>query len=568
MPLDGCYLKGIANELAVLIDSHIEKIHIPAKNEFVLTLKGPNGAHRLYISINPDRPRVNLTEQTFENPEKPPMFCMLLRKHIGSGRIINIETVGCERLLRFYIQSTNELGDRVTLQLITELIGRSANLILVGQNGRIIDAAKRSDLEKCERVIQPGAEYTLPPTQKADILLPDTTAVLNAVSAQKEKPLADVLLQNIAGISPLVCREIAHRCKEADVLCGEVDRNILQKTLTFVQAQIAKEKPYVLLQPNGTPKDFCFLPITQYGSLYKQTVLGNYNQTLDYFYGELDRKRRIERTAADLLKLTKNLITRTDKKLALRQKELAATKDKEMLRIQGELLKANLYRVPRGAENITVENYYDQSGKEITIILDPALSPAANAAKYFKEYKKACSAEQLLGGLIKDCLEQKDYLSSVLFSLQQADNVATLNQIRTELQQSGYLPTPRNNKKNMKPTVKPMQFEVDGFTVLVGRNNLQNDALTLKTASKNDLWFHTKNIHGCHAVLLCGEQPVPDEVLLKVAQIAAYYSKARESSNVPVDYTKIKNVKKPAGAKAGMVIYSANKTLFVTPKIP
>lgn len=569
MPLDGGFIHGLAAELQTAVDTHIEKIHIPSKNEFLFSLKGRGVHYKLFISVSPDRPRVNFTAQAFENPETPPMFCMLLRKHLCGGRITAVKTKGCERLLIFEVQTTSELGDRITLSVITELMGHTANLVLVNEEGKIIDCARRSDMEKGGRLLQPGALYAFPEqTNKTDLLTGDLTAATAKIT-QNDTPLHQAVLKEIAGLSPLLCREVATLCGGTEIPANTVSKTALLQTLQRIQATVAAGgNPTLLLQSDGTPKDFTFLQISQYGTLYREKNVSSYSELLELFYGERDRMRRLERFSADLVKTVRTLLTRCERKLSLRQKEKQATKNKEQLRIYGELLKANLYRVPRGAAQVTVENYYDENCAPITLPLNVALTPAQNAAKFFKDYKKACTAEQTLEGLIADCESELFYLQSVLFALQNAEDIPTLREIATELQQAGYLKTSKKELRKKQPPLKPMVFECEGFKILVGRNNLQNDSLTLKTAQKNDLWFHTKGIHGSHVILCTGGAEPPNAAVLKAAELAAYYSKARQSGSVPVDYTPVKYVKKPAGAKPGMVIYSTNKTLFITPEKP
>lgn len=569
MPLDGCLIHCLAGELQAAVDTHIEKVHIPSKNEFLFSLKGRGCHHRLFVSICPDRPRVNFTTQDFENPEKPPMLCMLLRKHLCGGRITAVTTHGCERLLCFSVQATNELGDRVTLKLVCELMGHAANLVLVGQNGKIIECARHSDLEKGGRLLQPGARYELPPVAEKTDLLTGSLPAAAAKIAQSALPLPNAVLQQVAGVSPLLCRELALRCGAPEAPANTVQPQTVEQQLTRLKNTVlAGGTPLLLSSEVGTPKDFTFTAVQQYGSLYRQTALPSYSNLLESFYGERDRIRRLERLSADLTKTVRNLLGRCERKLALRLKEQAATKNKESLRIQGELLKANLYQVKRGSTSVTVQNYYSETGESLTILLNPALSPAQNAAAFFKSYKKACTAEQTLTGLIEGCRQEQTYLQSVLFALQSAEDSQTLREIAAELAESGYLKKPARGAKKAAVPLKPLEFEVNGFKILVGRNNLQNDKLTLKLAQKNDLWFHTKGIHGAHVILCCGGEPPTQPAVLAAAALAAYYSKARQSGSVPVDYTPVKFLKKPAGARPGMVVYNTNKTLFVAPALP
>ena len=567
MPLDGSFIACLRNELEAAIDCHIDKIHIPAKNEFVFSLRGKNFNKKLFISISPGCPRVSFTDTVFENPANPPMFCMLLRKHLASGRILKIEGIGAERLIIFKIQSTNEMGDRVINSLILELVGQKTNLILTDEAGRIIDSARRSDIESGARLIQPGAIYTPPEnTGKIDLLTGDLLTATQKILCLSDARLSDAIIQNIAGISPLICRELAFILTgDCDCPAKAVNQNDLYEKLVNLKKEVEMGGiPTVLYDEKGEPKDYSFISINQYKSLFKLKTAESFSSLLEEFYGERDRLRRLEHNKSDLVKKIKNLIARNERKLQLRKQELSKSANREHLRIYGELIKANIYRIPKGATKIKVENYYDPDCKEIEIPLNSALSPANNAAKYFKEYKKACTAEQTLGQLINECESELEYLESVLFELQTADSTAELTEIRAELSEMGYIARNSGNKK-AKITATPYEFSKNGFKILVGRNNLQNDKLTTKIASKNDLWFHTKSIHGSHVILFTEGKEPDDETLLYAATLAAYFSKAQKSNQVPVDYTPVKFVKKPNGAKPGMVIYQTNKTIFANP---
>ena len=562
MPLDGSFIACLRHELSAAVNCHIDKIHIPAKNEFVFALRGKGFNKKLFISLSPESPRACFTENVFENPANPPMFCMLLRKHLASGRILSVEGFGAERLIKFLVQCTNEMGDRVINSLIIEFLGHKTNLILVDSNGRILDSARRSDFESNDRIIQPGAKYTLPESQeKADLLLGDlNNAALNILKFGDAK-LSDAILQNIAGISPLVCREVAFCLTgDCDAPASATNKDaLLNELLKLKETVELGGKPYVIYA-GDVPKDFSFLPITQYGTLFDVKMCDSFSSLLETFYGQKDKARRLENSKSDLLKRIKNLIARNDKKLAIRQDELKKSANREHLRIYGELIKANIYRIEKGATKAVVENYYDNCNT-VEIPLNSALSPAANASKYFKDYKKACTAEQTLGELINQCQTEKEYLDSVLFELQNAAEVYELAEIRAELMEGGYIARNPANKK-AKINSKPYLFSKNGFDIMVGKNNLQNDILTTKTASKNDLWFHTKNIHGSHVILFTNGNEPDDETLLYAANLAAYFSKAKNSNQVPVDYTPVKFVKKPNGAKPGMVIYTTNKTIY------
>ncbi len=567
MPLDGSFIACLRYELEAAIGCHIDKIHIPAKNEFVFSLRGKSFNKKMFVSISPACPRVSFTNTVFENPENPPMFCMLLRKHLASGRILSVEGIGAERLVIFKIQSTNEMGDRVTNSLILEFLGQKTNLILVDESGRILDAARRSDIESGARLIQPGALYAPPEnSDRTDLLSGDLELATEKILSIGEAKLCDSILKNIAGVSPLICREIAYILTgDIDALALTVNKTSLLAALNDLRGKITSGgKPVVLYSKSGQPKDYSFTDIKQYENLYSIKSAESFSSLLEEFYGERDRLNRLEHNKSDLVKRIKNLIARNERKLELRRHELSKSTDREHLRIFGELIKANIYRIPKGATKVAVENYYDPDCKQIEIPLNSAISPANNAAKYFKEYKKACTAEQTLGELIKECENELLYLESVLFELQSADSTAELLEIRAELIEMSYISRNSGNRK-AKITASPYEFSKNGFKILVGRNNLQNDKLTTKIASKNDLWFHTKNIHGSHVILVTEGREPDDDTLLYAANLAARFSKAGSSNQVPVDYTPVKFVKKPNGAKPGMVIYQTNKTIFATP---
>lgn len=569
MPLDGAFINCLKSELSVLVNCHIDKIHLPSKNEYVFSLRGKGFSKKLYISLSPDCPRVSFTNQSFENPAAPPMFCMFIRKHICGGKITNVETMGAERIIIFTVSATNEMGDKVNYRLILEFLGSKTNLILCTQEGKILDSARRSDIETSSRLILPGAFYSAPEKDSRLDFLTDNpeTAVENIIKSNL--PLSEALLKNIGGISPLICREISFllfgSCEE---LANKAPKTKLISILNKIKnIALNGGAPYYLTDKNGVPKEFSFLPITQYGDFYDLKKAESFSDMLEIFYAKREQSRRTMHLKSDILKLVKNLIARNNKKLLLRKAELKKSENADILRIYGELIKANLYRIDKGATQITVENFYDNC-KPVTIKLNAAISPQANAAKYFKDYKKACTASQTLGKLIEECEKEDKYLNSVLFELENAKDSRELNEIKAELRENGYIKVKKGDtdKKNVKAS-KPLIFEKNGFKIAVGRNNIQNDILTLKTAAKSDLWFHTKNIHGSHVILFTEGKVPDDETLYFAANLAAKYSKGENSNQVPVDYTYAKFVKKPSGAKTGMVIYTDNKTIFANPSL-
>ena len=570
MPFDGAFAYKIGKELSLAVDCHIDKIYQPSRDELVFLLRKKGFVKRLLISAKSGGARVCFTEEKFENPAVPPMFCMLVRKHFSSAKLIAVKQKGLERIIELCFDATNEMGDRVNIRIVCELIGNRTNIILVGEGGRIIDAVRRSDIEENARLIQPGALYEYPETQgKLDILSTPTVMLADEILAQKEQPLSYAVLNVIDGLSPIVCREIALMVTGSDEIAACADRQKLVDVLNLICDTIKTGgTPTLLLKDSDEPFDFTFLPINQYGNTVSSKEICGYSELLCEFYSKREAAARIKHLASDVLKLVNNLYQRAQKRLALRLNDLKKCENREQLRIYGELLKANLYNIRQGATFAEVQNYYDENLEFIKIPLNPALSPSNNAAKYFKDYKKTYTAEQTLLELTRKDREEIEYFESVLDSLSRAETPADLRQIRAELTDEGYLKPSKGQKPQKREDTTGFKEyrSVEGYRILVGKNNKQNDYLTTKLASKNDLWFHTKNVAGSHVVVLSEGGEVGDQTILFAARLAAENSKSALSSGVAVDYTPIKYVKKPNGAKAGMVIYTTNKTVFVTPK--
>ena len=555
MAFDGGFLHTVAQELQQAVDCHVDKIFQPARDVLVLQLRKKGVVKRLVLSAASGTARVHFTEQKQENPDTPPMFCMLARKIFSSAKLIAVEQKGLERVIEFTFDTANEMGDRIKPKIVCELITGSSNIVLVSDDGKIYDAVHRSDIEKSDRLIMSGATYRYPDSQnKINILNADLDLVVNKVNECNNADLPSAILQTLEGMSPLVCREISNY---------ENITTALQK----LKKNISSGEFNILYKADGTPADFCYMPITQYGSLYSVKQFDSPSQLLDAFYSERENAARINKASSDITKLLSNLISRAKRRMAIRGEELERNLNREDLRINGELIKANLYAIKPGSATACVQNYYDENLSIIEIPLDPSLSPAANAAKYFKDYKKSCAAVQSLGALIESDKQEIEYLESVSESLTRCKSLADIAEIREELSLGGYIKSISKKQPRKKAQTQLTEYKsVEGYKIVVGKNNLQNDYITCTLASKGDMWFHTKNIHGSHVVVFCGGAPISDETILFAARLAAKNSKAASSGNVPVDYTPIKYVKKPSGAKAGMVIYTTNKTIFVTPE--
>lgn len=552
MAFDGGFLYKTVGELKEAVGCHVDKIYQPSKDELVLLLRKKGFVKRLLITVRSGSARVHFTENKYENPASPPMFCMLVRKYLSAAKLVSILQPDLERVAVFVFSALNEMGDIAQIKLVCELIGNQSNIVLVGENGKIIDALRHSDIENSDRLLLPNATYQFPNRcKKLNPTVEDTSVILRSL-LQRD---ADGLLSLLDGFSPLICREIAN----SDNFEAELNRVIGDLT--------GDGCPTLIYKPDGTPFDFSYTAINQYGTQYPQKSFESFSQLLDGFYTSRENIARINRSARDIIKLINNLISRTQKKLNLRLQDLKKCENRETLRIYGELLKANLYAIPNGASFAEVPNYYDEQMSTVRIPLNPALSPANNANKYFKDYKKTYTAEQTLTALTEKDREELVYFDSVLDSISRCSTLSELEEIRLELAEAGYIKKSQSRKqqKATKPLFKEYTSK-EGYKILVGKNNLQNDYLTTSLANKNDLWFHVKNSAGSHVIVFCDGKAVSEETVLQAAILAAENSKAAGSSNVPVDYTPVKYVKKPRGAKPGMVIYTTNKTVYVTPK--
>ncbi len=563
MALDGAFLHCLRDELwERLQETRIDKIHQPSREELVFAMRGRNGSEKLYFSARVNSPRVQLITTAPENPAAPPPFCMLLRKRLTGAWLRDIRQVGLERVLYFDFDAVNELGDTVRLTMAAELMGRYSNLILIGEQDRIVDAVKRVDLSMSPtRPILPGAPYFAPPADAArrDALL--CTAEQIAAAVEGDLPLDKALQSKVQGFSPLICREIAQ-------LAGEGNRAPLVAAIEKFRGALqsgGRRVPYLVYRSDGTPLEFSFMPITQYGLNAGGREVESFSQLLTDFYAEKDTAERLRRAAHDVTRTLNTATERLQRKLDNQRRELAASVDRDRKRLYADLINANLHAIPKGASSVELMNYYDEACPMLTVPLDPSLSPSRNAQKYYKEYRKAKTAEEILQQQIALGEEELRYLESVSDALSRAADTRELEELRRELEQSGYLRAKKEKRAAVQPT-KPLTFvSDDGFTILVGRNNVQNDRVTTRIAKGSDWWFHTKNIPGSHTVILTDGIEPPETTLRQAAVLAATHSKAAQSAQVPVDYTQIRHVKKPSGAKPGMVIYENNRTVYVTP---
>lgn len=548
MALDGIYLHLLKNEIKdKLIGFRVDKIYQPTRDEIMFTFRTYEGVVKLLLSAKADCPRIQITNQNVENPKRPPMLTMLLRKLLGGAKLVDIQQDGFERILTLVFDAKNELGDPVCYKLIIEIMGKHSNIILVDSNGLIVECVKRIDeLKSSVREVLPGLKYQLPPQQhKMNILtdyVSDIEGRINSLDMKKSKAVQEVL----QGISPIVAREIENGM-----------------SLTELIAKIATPQPTVVYMDK--PKDFTYFMPKQYGDLVIYKHFDTFSELLDYFYYEQVRIDRIRQRSNDLFKQLSIMQERAVRKSLNRQQELKECEGKEQLRIYGDIINANLHRLEKGALFYDLEDFYNNNAP-IRIPADPTLTPVQNAQKYYKDYRKKQIAETKLCDFINEANEEAEYLDSVIDMLSRAETDSEISAIRLELFEAGFL-TKRVDKNQKQKKLPPRKFvSTEGYNISVGRNNLQNDQLTLKTAKNYDLWFHVKDVAGSHVIVeAVKDKPFTDKLIREAAMLAAENSKAKGSSNIAVDYTIVKNVHKPNGAKPGMVIYDDYKTEYVTP---
>ena len=564
MPLDALCLTAVAGEVRAAVQGgKIDKIYQPTRDEVVLYIRGPAGNVRLLLSANPGHPRAHLTERNRENPEQPPMFCMLLRKHLQGARILELNQPPLERILDFRLETLDELGDRVERRLVLEAMGRSANLLLLDGEGRIVDCTRRvdGDLARGQRQLLPGLFYRQPPA--VDKLNPFTLSpeeLRLVLSNPLGKAWDKLLLDSFTGLSPLVARELAFRAgDDSEKLAAELEK----------LGKAVEENHFTayLLVREGKPVDFTFLPVLQYGPETESIPRESFSALLDDFFSDRESAERVRQRGQDLVKSVTSARDRTARKLGNQARELEATKNRERLRELGDILTSNLHLMEKGMSTFRTMDFYDPEGGEVDIPLDPLLTPQQNAAKYYKEYNKAKTAEEMLTIQIEKGEKELEYLNSVLENIALAEGEKDLQEIRQELTETGYLRRPKTAAKRAKRVSgKPMEFRSSaGLRISVGKNNSQNDLLTTKLAYKSDIWLHTQKIHGSHVILWLEGGEADARSLTEAAQLAAYFSQARDGSKVPVDYTPVKYVKKPAGARPGMVVYTTYQTAVVEP---
>ena len=568
MAFDAFFLSAVMEEIQTrTADARVDKIHQPSRDTVILQLKCREGREKLLFALNPTAPRLHLTTASPENPAEPPMFCMLLRKHLSGARLIEMRQIPMERCAFFTFDCIDEMGDHVKKTLVAELMGRTCNLYLLSPEGRIIDCLRRIGLdESSKRAALPGLMYQLPePITKENPKDCGFDEFMRVLTAPGADVLAERLMDAFGGLSPLVCREaslFATGSVDARIDPDHVD-SVAEKLDLFFHEHLNHPSACYYALPDGTPKQFAFCPIRQYGS-YEEAE--NFGALLDMYYTVRDRKDLMRQKSQGIRKTVQNLCTRIQRKLAIQEKELEATFDRERLRQLGDIVTANIHRIVKGQNVIQCEDFYDENMSLIDVPISPILSPQQNAAKFYKDYAKLKNAEKELTHQMELGEQELHYLRSVLEELNRAENEAELDEIRQELYAGGYVRLDSSKKRMKIAKSKPMRFEsTDGYPIYVGRNNRQNDELTFKLARKDDIWCHASKVHGSHVIISCGGTTPPDDTITQACQLAAYYSETMGGQNIPVDVTPVKQVKKLTGAKPGMVIYHTYRTVIVNP---
>jgi len=566
MAFDAFFLSAVLEEVKErCIGARIDKIHQPSRDTLILQMHSREYRSKLLFAANPTAPRLHLTNASPENPPEPPMFCMLLRKHLMGAKLSEVTQIPMERCAMFTFDCTDEMGFPVQKRLVAELMGRTCNLYLLSPEGRIIDCLRRIGLdESAKRAALPGLNYQEPePIAKENPSDPQN--YVNFFTGPGADMLSDRLMDTFGGLSPLVCREAAlFAAGSTDARPDPRDEEeIAEKLQLFFAEHLNHPKPYYYALPDGTPKQFAFCPIRQYGDFKEAESFG---ALLDMYYTVRDRKDAMRQKSQAVRKTVQNLCTRLTRKLAIQEKELEATYDRERLRQLGDIVTANIHKIIKGQTIVQCEDFYDEEMKLIDIPISPILSPQQNAAKFYKDYTRMKNAERELTKQMELGENELYYLKSVLEELNRAQTDAELEAIKQELQEGGYLRADSGKKKMKQGKVPPMRFEsTDGYPIYVGRNNKQNEELTFRLARKDDIWCHASKVHGSHVIISCGGTTPPDDTITQAAQLAAYYSESGGGQNIPVDVTPVKQVKKIPNGKPGMVIYHTYRTVIANP---
>ena len=557
MPLDAVCVHGLVRELEKdIIGARIDRVQQPERDMLILTLRGASGTKRLLLSCGVGSARVHLTAESIENPAEPPMFCMLLRKHLTGARILSLEQPGFERLMVLTLSCRDEMGDLSEKKLVCEMIGRSSNIILVGADGRIIDCMRRMDFGgDAERRMLPGMIYSLPPEQKKIPFFTVGEDEFILPASEEGTEISKHLLASFSGLSPLICREMEYRC-------GGNRENLYSALLALRETVSAGELSPTLISTDGSASDYSFMSIRQYGAGAVCESFESFSALLDAFYSRRDKLERQRRRSRELMKTVKTVRDRAARKLSQQRLEYAKTDERDTVRKNAELITANIYRMKKGQRELVCQDYYLDGCPEVHIPLDPLKTPQQNAAALYKEFNRLKAAREHLAVFIAQGEKQLDYLTGVMDEIERSETEGDLSDIRRELTETGYIRKQRTGKPEKIKPQQPMRFMSDeGFEILVGRSNTQNDELTTKLARRTDYWLHTRNIHGSHVIIRCDGLEPPEKTVMQAASLAAYYSQNRDGGRTLVDITMVRNVRKPSGSLPGAVIYTDYRTV-------
>ncbi len=554
MPFDGIVTKSIVNELdQALVGGRINKIYQPTNTEVVVTIRHNRKNHALLLSIHPSYSRLHLTKDTYRNPNEPPMFCMSLRKHLTGAIVEKIVQHDMERIISFRFRAIDEIGDAVTKVLMVEIMGRHSNVVLINEKKHtIINCLKHvPPFQNRYRTLLPGADYKLPPSQnKLNILTANEEEFIKKLDFNAGK-LDRQIVQVLTGVSPMIAKELVHRV-------GLGSETVYIKEFLFLQQLLRENTFSPAIYQNGK-EDFHVIPISY---MNKEKEFSSSNEMVDAFYSNKAERDRVKQQAKDLERTVKSELEKNKRKLTIHQMTIKKAKNADAFQKQGELLTAHMHMVHKGDSSISVIDYYDPNQKEMTIELLPDKTPSENAQLFFKKYRKLSTAKKNAEIEIRKTKREIDYLDSILQQINSARD-EDIDEIREELRDEGYIKKQIKRKRKQKKPVPEQYISTDGTTIYVGRNNKQNEYVTHTLANKSDIWLHTLDIPGSHVIIKSSEPT--EQTLHEAAQLAAYFSKAQQSSSVPVDYTEVRHVKKPNGAKPGFVIYTDQKTLYVTP---
>ena len=575
MAFDGITITAMVKELNTsLKGGRINKIAQPESDELLLTARGQDGQKRLLLSASPSLPLLYFTSKNRISPLTAPNFCMLLRKHIGSARITDITQPGMERVVQFHLEHLNELGDVCHKILIMELMGKHSNLIFCDDKGMILDSIKHvSSNMSSVREVLPGREYFIPKTQDKLDPLTITEEEFISVICQKPLPAAKAIYSSLTGISPVMAQEVCFRASidgnDSMQSLNEAARTHLYHTFARIMEQVKEGgfTPNIIFR-GDEPVEYGVLDFQQYGPEYHSVSFDSVSQMLETYYASRDLITRIRQKSADLRRIVQTALERNRKKLMLQQKQMKDTEKKDKYKVYGELINTYGYGLEEGVKSFKALNYY--TNEEITIPLDPQLTPQENSKKYFDRYQKLKRTQEALEEQIKETTEEIQHLESISNALDIAREESDLSQIKEELTEFGYIKKHYTSKKGAKMQTKSKPFHYissDGYDIYVGKNNYQNDELTFKFASGNDWWFHAKKMPGSHVVVKTKDGTLPDRTFEEAGSLAAYYSQGRTAPKVEIDYLQKKNVKKPAGAKPGFVVYYTNYSLMAVPDI-